>query len=261
MKIRADDFRVRGEKVILYVTLLAAGFVLLVLIGISAGIALVAIGISVAMVKIRQGQLLGTAVIVTDSQFPELNATANMAAECLSMPRPDLFVVQNPIINAYAMGFFGRKSVVLHSATVEAMSREELAFIIGHEFSHIKCAHTHWSVIAGPTGGVRIPVLSDIIGLVLLAWSRKAEYSSDRGGLIVNRDLDSAATSLAKVAVGRNLFKELNLQRLVDQKTDVDGDAVSKYSEAMATHPYIVNRVYALREFYSDPTYQNLTGN
>jgi hypothetical protein len=43
---------------------------------------------------------------------------------------PDVFLTQSPEINAFATGFLGRKkTVVLHSALVEAMTWDEWVYI------------------------------------------------------------------------------------------------------------------------------------
>ena len=247
--VRTADLRVEGELKALAIGLGSLGFILLLLMRFTLGAILILVVLAVVWVKIRQGQLLGQSVRVTEQQLPRVYRAARTAADRLSMNMPDVFVVQDPVINAYAIGFFGRKSVVLHSATVEAMDDAELRAIIGHEFSHIKCAHTHWLVLTTLKDTIRIPVISQLVGLLFLSWSRKAEYTCDRGGLVASEDLQASISALAKVAIGATLFRELNLEAFFRQRDTVSADDVAKLAERFSTHPYIVNRIHALHAF------------
>ncbi len=247
--VRPDDLRVVGEKTTLAFGIAAMTLIFIVLLRLTWGAIIALVIFGIVWVKIRQGQLLGQSVKVTDQQLPRIHRLAVQAAERLCMPLADVFVTQNPLINAYAIGFFGRKSVVLHSATVEAMSDAELCAIIGHEMTHIKCQHTHWLVFTQLNDTLRIPIVSDLVSLVLLAWSRKAEYTCDRGGLLACGDLQAAVTALSKVAIGKDLFKEMNLEAFFSQNQSIDGDDIARLSERLSTHPYIVHRLKALHEF------------
>ncbi len=257
--LSADDFRVKGEKNILYITLSVVGVLFLFMLGVSLGVILLAIIFSAIWVKIRQGQLLGRCIKVSENQFPEIFKTAKIAANRLCMSLPDIFVTQDPVINAYALGFMGKKSIVLHSATVEAMDANELLAIIGHEFAHIKAGHTNWLVITNSTEKVQIPIISQITGFIFLFWSRKAEYTSDRGAVLANRDPKATVNALAKLAVGKELFKDLDIDKLFDQKMNIDEDEISKLSESLSTHPYIINRIHEITKFYKSPEYSRLS--
>lgn len=258
-KVSADDFRVGGEKAVLYGSLLALAVIIVALTTISFGLILVIVALSVVWVKIRQGQFVGQCVRVSTKQLPEVYRCAEIAAERLSMELPDVFVMQSPVLNAFATGFLTEKSVVLHSSLIEAMTDTELTSIIGHELGHIKCEHTTWCIITGSAGKFQIPVISQIMEMVFLFWSRKAEYSADRAGLLACRDLQAAISAEAKLAVGKELFKKLNLESLAEQKRDADEDDVARLSELMATHPYMVNRIHAFKEFHRSETYKMLT--
>ena len=256
--INADDFRVEGEKTILFVTLAVACVLFFFLLGVSLGLIVFLVVLSAVWVKIRQGQLLGQSIKVTENQLPEVHNVAKVASERLYIDLPDIFVTQNPIINAYAIGFLGKKSIVLNSATVESMQPNELLAIIGHELTHIKAGHTDWIVITGSTESIQVPVISQIMRFIFFFWSRKAEYTSDRGALLACRDPKAVVNSLAKVAVGKKLFEKLNLENLYNQKMNIDEDEISKLSESLSTHPYIINRIHEINKFYASAEYTQL---
>ncbi len=259
--IYADDYRVVGEKVVLYASLGILGFIFFILLGISLGLVLVVVGSSAFWIKVRQGQLLGSSIKVSEHQLPEVYRAAKVAAERLCMRMPNVFVRHSPELNAYATGFIDdRKTVVLHSALVEAMDEDELISIIGHEFSHIKCNHTNYIVLTNTAENIaKVPIISDITGFVFLYWSRKCEYTCDRGGLLASQNLKASITALAKLVIGKELFERIDLDALLEQKRDIDESDVSKMSEIFNTHPYIINRIHELQKFYESSLYKKLT--
>lgn len=258
--IKADDYRVLLENEILYGSLGVLGFIFFILLGISFGLALVFVAVSAFWIKIKQAQLLGHGVKVSEKQLPDVYRVAQIASERLSMKMPDVFVVQNPEFNAYATGFLeDKKTVVIHSALVEALNHEELISIIGHEFSHIKCHHTNWMVLTNTAENVaKIPFISALTGFIFLLWSRKCEYTCDRGGLLASQNLQASISAFAKLAVGKQLFAQMNLDALIEQKKDVDVSEMSRISELFQTHPHIVNRIHELKKFHESSLYRRL---
>ncbi|MFW6114295.1 MAG: M48 family metallopeptidase [bacterium] len=175
--INADAFRVDGEQAALYGGLAVLVVVLLFSTAISLGFVLIGIAIAAVYVWRQQAQLVGSAVKVSERQFPRIQAIANEVATRLDMHQPELYILQDPTLNAVAMGFIWGKSVLLHSATVEAMTEDELKQIIGHEFAHIKCGHTNLMVLTSSSRRIYVPLISDFLGLIFLFWNRKAEYT------------------------------------------------------------------------------------
>jgi Zn-dependent protease with chaperone function len=257
-RISANDLRVTGEMITLSITLGFVAIMFLFLVHLSLGAILVLVVVIAAVIKIRQGQLLGNSVKVSAHQLPGVHEIASEAAQRLDMNLPDVFVTQNPVINAYALGFLGKKSVVLHSATVECMTPKELRSIVGHELTHIKCDHTTWLALTSVKDQLHVPIVSDVLGFIFLYWSRKAEYTSDRGGLVASGDLASSVSSLAKVAVGKDLFEKMNMDHLLEQLRELDRDDLAKLTELFATHPYTVRRIQAMTSFYQSDAYRGM---
>lgn len=255
--LAADEFRVKGEKAVLYGTLGVLGIILLLLIGVSWVMVVGAILLVAFLIRIQQGQFIGRCVKVSEQQLPEVYRVAKTAAQRLNINIPDIFIEYNAMINAFAMGF-SKKTVVITSAAVESLTTEELTSIIGHEFTHIKCGHTTWLLFTNASSSFQIPVISFICSYVFLYWNRKSEYTADRGGLVASGNIKTAISALAKLAVGKELFNKLNLQLFFDQKKDIDDDTVAKLAQLLENHPYLVNRVHALTDFYHSCDYQRI---
>jgi Zn-dependent protease with chaperone function len=152
------------------------------------------------------------------------------------------------------MGTLGSPCVVLHSATVQALrdTPKELQFVIGHEFTHIKCSHVLWQTLAAnnPILG-RIPILNVVLPLFFRWWSRQAEYTADRGGFIACGDLLASQKALARLVIGPELSDRLNIEDFAEQANN--GDLSTKASELFSTHPLVAKRLLALAEFARSP--------
>jgi len=262
-ELQAEDFRVLGEQELLYLSLAIAGFIALILLSVSLGLILLVIAVSAFWIKIKQGELLGRSVKVSSKQFFQIDLYAHTAAKRLCMRTPDVFIKQSPEINAFATGFLDDKyTVVLHSALLEALNKDEIIFILGHEFSHIKCSHTNFLPLTDSAENfAQIPFVSNILGFIFLWWSRKSEYTCDRGGLIACGNLNAAISALAKLAIGRQLFEQMDLEALLDQRHEFNSSDAAKISELFGTHPSIVHRIHALKTFYDSPEYKKLNLN
>jgi len=221
----------------------------------TAGLALAAVLGAIVWVKLRQGCLLGQSVLVSAGQFPGIHASCALAAKRLCMAMPAVFVHQSPTLEAFALGFVNSPTVVIHSALVEALEEDELLHVIGHELAHVKCHHTSWQAITGSAGSLRIPVVSDLLAFAFLSWSRKAEYTCDRGGLVCSRDLGAALSAMGKLAVGKELFETMELSALLKQKRLVDERLPARLAESFQTHPHLVNRMHALVRYFGTPEY------
>src|SRR5919205_3533108 len=81
-----------------------------------------------------------SAVKVTPQQCPDLYAKLQVACTTLGVDMPELFVQQNPVVNAFTGGV-ERTVVVLHSALLERLTDEEVLAVIAHEVGHIHAEH------------------------------------------------------------------------------------------------------------------------
>lgn len=255
-----NDFRINGEKTALFFGLGILAFILIFITALSVGVLTAFVVATTAIVVwVQQSQLIGSAVKISRTQFPRIDAISQNVADNLGMEKVDIFIMQSPILNAFAIGFLGKKSVVVHSATVEAMSDKELEFIIGHEFSHIKCGHTNVSVLTSSSRGIGVPIISHLLSFVFLFWNRKAEYTCDRGGLLANRNREAAISAMCKLAVGPTLFGKMDAAAFLNQRVSLDDNDFSHLSEKLATHPYLVKRIHAISEYFESKEYKSLS--
>lgn len=257
--VHPDSLRHPNEEEILYGSVSIAALAILLVGLISPFILLsllLVLAVSVVLVWLQQSSYLATCVAVTATQFPDIHRAVQEAATRLGVAVPPLFIKQSPEFNAYAIGFLRKPSIVINSALAASLTGDELLHVLGHELTHIKYRHTHWTVITGSVSGIQVPVVSQVLSFVLLFWSRAAEYTSDRGGLLASRNVDAALRAMGKLAVGRELFDSLNLEAMLHQDDEQTKAYTPKVAELFQSHPFLLNRMRQLIKFAESPTYK-----
>ncbi|MDD7941015.1 M48 family metallopeptidase [Actinomycetospora lutea] len=193
-----------------------------------------------ALVVVREVQratVRGTAVLLSERQFPELYRTADELAAALRLPRcPDVFVTNgNGELNAFAAQAAGHDYVVLHSelfANLYAHNRDGLRFVLGHELGHIRLHHVSlWYQIA-VAYSARIPVLGPTL-------SRLREYSCDRHGAAASPD---GAAGLVLLTSGRYTESDVDVAQLLEQGRLLRGFWVG-LAQLPRSHPFTVRRL------------------
>ncbi len=207
---------------------------------------------------------LANAVRVSEHQRPKLNALYSDVLETLDWPtRPQLYVTQTPFVNAGAVGF-DDPFIVMNSATLAMLDKEEQRFILAHELGHIMSGHTTYRTIAIiilTVGISNLPFLAGIallpFQLALLEWYRKSELSSDRAGLLGTQDLNVAMGGFMKLAGGTAPEgDQASLEEFMRQAEEYETggnawDTVFKVlNTAFRDHPFNTVRASELLKWY-----------
>jgi Zn-dependent protease with chaperone function len=214
--------------------------------------------------SVEKSRMLGTAVKVTDKQFPKLHVLAVKCADVLSIPVPTLYVSPNiGQLNAHTFGTAEDPYIVISAALIDHLSEPELLDVIGHECGHIQNNHVVYSttlffLTRMSNMFLRWSVKPAV--LALNAWARRAEITCDRAGLICTRDLDASIGTLVKLALGsRKLYSDINLDAYLAQLEEASRGP-GRVDELLHTHPYLPKRVAALRLFAETVYFRSLIG-
>lgn len=213
---------------------------------------------------------LASSVRVTPRQFSRLHAFHLEACRVLDVDVPELFVANNPFLNAGAVGL-DRPFIVLNSAVVERLDDSEIMDIIGHEIGHIKSGHVLYKtllavLLQASTFLLNIPLTGlALMGVIaaLKEWDRKSELSADRAGLLVAQNPDVSTRLLMKMAGGTNI-DEMNLGEFIQQAKEYNSadsltDNLHKLLNLLQqTHPFPVIRVLELINWVSSGEYENI---
>ncbi len=213
--------------------------------------------------QVLRNQLLGSAVRVSDRQFPRIQRIAQQCADTLHIATPQVYIMNQPTLNAATYGTNDEAFIMVHSALVDHYSDEELLTVIGHECGHIHNSHvvylTALHVLTRVAGAVVQWAMQPAL-VALLAWSRRAEITCDRAGMLCSQSAEVSGRALTKLALGsRKLYEEFNLEAFLEQYEE-GKEGIGKYMEAFASHPYLPKRVLAMRVFAESDLYKKATG-
>jgi hypothetical protein len=212
---------------------------------------------------VGKNELLGHAVKVGPNQFPRVHKLGIRCAETLGINPPQMFIKNDPKANAATLGTNEDSFIFIHSGLIDHFTDEELLSVIGHECGHIHNKHVVYLTALHYLSRIAMMLVKWAVApatAALNSWSRRAEITCDRAGMLCSKDLDVSTRALAKLALGSSkLYSELNMEAFLDQYEE-GKDGVGRYAEVMATHPWLPKRVMALRAFAESELYRQHAG-
>jgi predicted Zn-dependent protease len=208
-------------------------------------------------------QLLGSAVKVSERQFPRIYRIVKQSCDTLQIGMPQVFLVNSPVFNAGTLGTNEDSFIMVHSSLVDQYSDEELLTVIGHECGHIHNSHVAYLTALHyltSMAGMFLPWIMQPALVALRAWSRRAEITCDRAGMLVAKNQAASERAITKLAVGsKKLYEEFNLDAFLEQH-DEGKQGIGKYMEVFATHPWLPKRVLAMRAFGDSQLFHKAVG-
>ena len=156
------------------VIMLATEFLLVGVLGAVIGLLLtrsigagIAVGTAVAIavdaiawsLAVRTTLSLTHAVEVTPEQAPVLHNVIEGLCIATGLPKPKVYIVDDPAPNAFAFGRSPKNAgVAVTSGLLNLMSRHELEGVLAHEMSHVRNRDIQVSTLAVTTVGVLVAV-------------------------------------------------------------------------------------------------------
>ena len=211
---------------------------------------------------------LGSSVRVDERQFARLHFLLKDVARVLDTEElPELYVSANPTFNAVTIGM-NKPIIILNSALVDLLDEEELRFVIAHELGHALSGHAVYQTLlrrlltmtgvlnAIPLGALGIRA----IVAALYEWSRKAELSADRAGLLATQDPATAFRVHMQLASGGHL-DDLDTTAFFAQgqeyldAADLRDSVLKLLLVENQTHPFAVVRAAELRRWVDSGEY------
>ncbi|MBX3112504.1 MAG: M48 family metallopeptidase [Fimbriimonadaceae bacterium] len=220
---------------------------------------------------------MGMSVRCGPKQFKTLHEILRESCEILDMPEPELYVTNNPFPNAWTGGV-ERPYITLRSSIVDAFTDEQLFDLIGHELGHIKAGHVLYmemgrvlmqllDLLGQYTFGVTSAASTGLV-VAFFEWSRQAELTCDRAGLLTCQDFHVASDSLLRLTAGSTRFAgEMSVDAFLDQARmyqDMSlGDEIMKLLVFLAygawlTHPIPVQRMQELERWHLSGAYDKI---
>ncbi|MCI0411703.1 M48 family metallopeptidase [bacterium] len=213
---------------------------------------------------------------VSSKQFPQVHNLFREACDVLDIKEmPEIYIATAYIPNAFTFGM-EKYSVTLLSGVLDLLTEEELLFVIAHELTHIKCNHMMYktllyllSYVGTELFGLFFKVAAITffpIEMALRSWERKAEFSCDRGGLLVVQNAEVAKTTMAKLSgFSKSLKTQVNIQEILkqaDELKDMDDQlfvrVMKMYHTAFRSHPFPIIRIKELHNWSQSNQYHRI---
>jgi Zn-dependent protease with chaperone function len=260
--MRTTAYRYPQEQLILTLTMLLV-FVVIALTATAtlcaSGVFVVAFALySYAASKANHRALIAQAQQVTPQSMPGLAEVIRRDVRRLQPGPIEVFVAPSRQLNAYTFGLSSPKVVVLYSSLFKVMDEDEISFILGHELGHVALGHTWLNSLLGGMAGIPASISAAIIlSGAFLWWNRTCELSADRAGLLACGRLDKAVAALIKLAApGADTSAEL--EAVYRQLHAEDDNIWNNLGEALASHPMLIKRIEALRQYAGTQEYKRL---
>lgn len=213
-------------------------------------IMLVIFGLGILMTRLQRQMNLANTLNLKYSQYAHLKDWINETALSLGLPHIEIFITQDPYINAYAFGFYSPFNIVLNSGTIRYLNEEQLKTVIVHEMGHIKFKHTIIGIFLMPLVSITsiIPFLGSFVQWITNFYWRRAELACDRLALFYTGDKKLVQQALSVVHVGPDGAKYINDYTAAWQNYESNG-FMNLITESLVTHPFWVHRLKHLDEW------------
>ncbi len=229
------------------------------------------------------------AVPADPAQYPQLHNLVEALAIGEGIPKPAVYVINDPSPNAFATGVSPDKAAITFTTgLLSMMNREELEGVTGHEMSHIKNHDIRLLLIVGTmigmaallasilwrsaffagggrgsgqgnqlvfvifAAGALLAVVGFIFGpLIRLALSRRRESLADVSGVELTRNPAGLLSALKKLQQNDKPFKKMNHATAAMCIDDPLQHHDAWYHRLYDTHPPIEERIAELEKIAS----------
>lgn len=163
----------------------------------------------------------------------------------------DFFIVNSPEMNAFAIPSNYKENphrIALNSTMIDRMDEDELRFVIGHEIGHLVTKTYKISQMMRFLFQDKEPNL--LLKQKFMFWEKLCELSSDRFGLLANKNIEKSISSFFKLISGlpKNII-DFDLEAFIKQNEEYLKQHVNEMSAQSISHPIPSLRVVALHIF------------
>lgn len=214
---------------------------------------------------------------VSVAEAPELHAMVDALAKRAQLPKPKVYVVDNPTPNAFATGRNPEHAAIaVTTGIIKILNRDELEGVLAHELAHIKnrdilissiaaviagalsylATMAQWGMIFGggrddENGGNPIVMIVMMIvaplaaSLIQMAISRSREYLADATGAEICGRPKSLANALSKLSSANNQ-RPMDVNPASAQMYIVNPLKAAALAKLFSTHPPMEERIKRL---------------
>lgn len=218
---------------------------------------------------------------VSEEQEPRLHAMVAQLAQNAGVPKPRVYLVDEPSPNAFATGRSPKHAAIaVNTGLLRILSEEEVYGVLAHEMAHIKSRDTLTMTVVATLAGAITMIASfarfgaifggfggdsrdnnNIIGLLVMsivapiaalmiqmAVSRTREFSADKLGATLAHDADGLANALAKLHRGVHAVPDQSVSNQRASMYIVNPLFGGGFARLFSTHPPVEERIARLKE-------------
>jgi heat shock protein HtpX len=154
--------------------------------GINGALGLLILGSLWVWIAFRSGdrivlRLTGATEVTADEE-PVLHNVVEEMAIAAGIVKPRIYVLDTPALNAFATGMTPARSAIgVTRGLLDALNREELQGVVGHEMGHVVNWDIRYATAVGVIVGL-IALVSDAALRTLYLSNRSGNRSSGKGG-------------------------------------------------------------------------------
>lgn len=211
--------------------------------------------------KLRQFQFMGSAVRVSERQAPRLWRLYLEAAGRIDVDPPPLYMIQTPVVNAFASGA-GRPTLAVTTGLLDLLDDRQICGVLGHELTHVRLDHVTYRTLAllianGALSALNFLGLAGLvltpIRIALMKWYQMSELSADRGELLTTGSMDTFVRTHMTIAGGSSRFAdELDVGEFIEQANEAEAlrskdlliSVMDLMDSTQRSHPLTVWRVH-----------------
>ena len=211
---------------------------------------------------------------IAKDKNPKLHEIVENLAREAGIPKPRVYLINNPTPNAFATGRSPKHSAIaVTSGLLDSLEWDEIEGVVAHEIAHIKARDTLTSTVAATIAGaiayiahiawygmlfedrrrgnillLPLVILAPLAAtLVQLAISRTREFKADENGSLFSKKPLSLASALEKISkfVARNPMRG---NAATAHLFIVNPFKADSFSKLFSTHPPVEERIKRLRE-------------
>jgi Zn-dependent protease with chaperone function len=211
---------------------------------------------------VARTELLGTAVKVTDQQYPRVFNAARAAGAALRVKVPVVFAAPTSSIKVRLLGTEDAPHLIVNLELAEKLDETDLVAAIAHELGHLQNGHVPYVTALhylNTSAAFFVRWIVQPAIMTLQAWSRRAEVTCDRAALLAVRDLDKTLQAMVKLELGLDKGSAFNAEEYLRSLPDVK-KGIGRYAELFRSHPYVPKRVQALRLFAGSALFAQVSG-
>lgn len=216
---------------------------------------------------------------VSRTEAPQLHEVVEELASRAGLPKPRVYIIDNPTPNAFATGRNPEHAAVaVTQGLLQILNRDELAGVLAHELGHVKnrdvlissvaavmagaisylATMAQWAMIfggfsrdndegaGGLLGGLAMMIVAPLAAMLIqLAISRSREYQADRTGAALHGRPQDLASALQRLEDANHRLP-MQVNPATAQMYIVNPLTAGTVANLFSTHPPIQERIRRL---------------